>query len=96
MQTVWERWTSLDTKAKSREIAGYYERLAETLGYESVEELETEIKRGKRPEELFGASQWKLIGRKFLRNRAAIIGGIVIAIHFLFISRSCGCVLLHC
>ena len=47
MQTLWERWTSLDSKKKSREIVGHYEKLADTLGYKSAEELEQDIADGK-------------------------------------------------
>jgi peptide/nickel transport system permease protein len=83
VRTIWERWTSLDTRKKSREIAGYYEQLAGTLGYETEEELRADLESGKHPEEIFGASQWRLVWRKFIRNRAAIIGGIVIGLFYL-------------
>jgi len=83
MQTLWERWTSLDSKKKSREIVGHYEKLADTLGYKSAEELEQDIADGKLAESQYGLSQWRLIVRKFARNRAAIVGGVIILIYYL-------------
>jgi peptide/nickel transport system permease protein len=83
MQTIWERWTNLGIREKSSEVAGYYERLAETLAYESEEELRVDLKSGKPLDEIFGASQWRLMWRKFIKNRAAIIGAIVIALFYL-------------
>ncbi len=83
MQTIWERWTSLDSKKKSKEIVGQYEKLAETLGYQSAEELESDVEAGKVPETEYGLSQWRLIWKKFARNRAAIVGGVIIGIYYL-------------
>jgi peptide/nickel transport system permease protein len=83
METMWERWTSLDSKKKSKEIVGYYEQLAQTIGYESVEDLESDIAEDKVPETEYGQSQWRLILKKFLRNRAAIVGGVIIGIYYL-------------
>ena len=83
MRTIWEQWTDLDLKKKSREVAGYYESLAKTLGYDTEEELRVDLRTGKSLDEIFGASQWKLVWRKFMKNRAAIIGGVVIGLYYL-------------
>ncbi len=83
MQTMWEKWTSLDSRNKSREIVGYYEQLADKIGYESTEQLESDISEGKVAETEYGMSQWKLITKKFLRNRAAIVGGVIVILFYL-------------
>lgn len=72
---------SLESKAKSEQIAGYYEQLAEKLGYESAEELESDVAEGKIDETAYGLSQWRLIAKKFFRNRAAIVGGVIILLY---------------
>ena len=67
----------VDREQMSRQLAGYYEDLAETEGFLVDEELEVDPKTGKSLEEIFGASQWQLVWRKFLKNKAALVGGVV-------------------
>jgi peptide/nickel transport system permease protein len=72
----------VDREQMSRQLAGYYEELAETEGFLVDEELEVDPRTGKSIEEIFGASQWQLVWRKFLKNKAALVGGIVIALFY--------------
>ena len=41
------------------------------------------MERHKPLEEIYGASQWQLVWRKFLKNRAALIGGLIIVLYYL-------------
>ena len=68
-----------DTATRSQELFKLYERLKPT-----VEDEETRLVRtGKSLETIYGASQWRLMWRKFIRNKAAVMGGVVILLFYL-------------
>jgi peptide/nickel transport system permease protein len=54
----------------------YRQRPAEQVGEAQVEKLS--LKKGS----VYGASQWSLMWRKFKRNRAALIGGLVVLLFY--------------
>lgn len=66
----------MDTVTRSKEIYDLYEGLAK----KKIEEEERLIdpRTGKPVDDIFAASQWKLMWRKFIRNKMAIGGGVVI------------------
>jgi peptide/nickel transport system permease protein len=71
-----------DLETHSRELFELYEGLAGTgEGFEEPEPAETVTDRSL--EAIYAASQWKLMWRKFVRNRVAIVGGIVILLYYL-------------
>ena len=70
-----------DLTARSRELFGLYEGVADTAALE--EERVAELRKGKSLEAIYGASQWRLMWRKFVRNRVAVAGGIVIILFYL-------------
>ncbi len=68
-----------DIPAKSEELFKLYEGLGDT-----GEDLEPEDLAGQKSlEAIYAASQWQLIWRKFIRNKVAIVGGIVILLYYL-------------
>jgi peptide/nickel transport system permease protein len=68
-----------DITAKSEELFELYEGLSDT-----GEDLEPEdLASQKSLEAIYAASQWQLIWRKFIRNKVAILGGIVILLYYL-------------
>jgi len=68
-----------DIAAKSKELFKLYEGLSDTS-----EDLEPEDLAGQKSlEAIYAASQWQLIWRKFIRNKVAILGGIVILLYYL-------------
>jgi peptide/nickel transport system permease protein len=65
--------------AKSEELFRLYEGLGDT-----GEDLEPEDLAGQKSlEAIYAASQWQLMWRKFVRNKVAIAGGIVILLYYL-------------
>jgi peptide/nickel transport system permease protein len=69
-----------DLATKSQELYEMYEQLSG----EAYEEAEPEDEATLRSlEALYAASQWQLIWRKFVRNRVAILGGIIILLYYL-------------
>ena len=72
-----------DAATRSQELFKLYEGLADTG--EGVEEAAEPVDSvtGKSLEAIYAASQWRLMWRKFIRNRAAIGGGIVILLLYL-------------
>lgn len=67
-------------KQSSNDLRDLYRAIAEsqeasTLDAEIVQLTETEAK--------FAASQWSLIWRRFRRNKAAVIGGVVVLFYYL-------------
>lgn len=70
-----------DTTSQSEELFKLYA----TLGDVSDAEAEPEIdpRTGKPLEEIYGASQWRLIWRKFIRNKAAVGAAIIIILFYL-------------
>ena len=69
-----------DTESQSEELFKLYEAAADREFTE--EEPSIDPRTGKPLEEIYGASQWQLIWRKFIRNKAAVIGGIIILIFY--------------
>jgi peptide/nickel transport system permease protein len=73
-------WPMKDTATRSRELFELYEGVTDsTVEQEPAVDLRT----GKSLEEIYGASQWRLTWRKFIRNRAAVAGGVVIVLFYL-------------
>jgi peptide/nickel transport system permease protein len=70
-----------DLTIRSRELFGLYEGVADTAGLD--EERVAELRKGKSLEAIYGASQWRLMWRKFVRNKVAVAGGAVIVLFYL-------------
>jgi len=69
-----------DLATQSKELFKLYEGWStKDLGEEPTLDLRT----GRSLEDIYGASQWQLMWRKFIRNKAAMVGGIVILIFYL-------------
>jgi peptide/nickel transport system permease protein len=67
---------------KSQELFGLYEKLGEAD--EDVDQSQlTDLVAGKSLEAIYAASQWQLMWRKFIRNKVAIAGGIIILLFYL-------------
>ena len=71
-----------DTAIRSKELFELYEGVA-AAGKGFEEEPAVDPRTGRPLEEIYGASQWRLMWRKFIRNRAAIAGGVVILLFYL-------------
>jgi len=72
-----------DVATQSEALSKLYEGLADTgEGFEE-EEARVDPRTGKPLESVYGASQWWLMWRKFIRNKAAIVGGIIILLFYL-------------
>jgi peptide/nickel transport system permease protein len=68
-----------DKPGKSEELYKLYEGLGDTK-----EILDGGDQGGRKSlEDIFAASQWQLMWRKFIRNKMAILGGVVILIYYL-------------
>lgn len=68
-----------DTAAQSKELFRLYEGLAGTR-----EDLgPVDLAADRSLEAIYAASQWQLLWRKFIRNKVAIAGGIVILLYYL-------------
>jgi peptide/nickel transport system permease protein len=65
-----------DTVKKSEELFELYEELAD-------QRQEDELESDKSLEDIYAASQWRLMWRKFIRNKAAMGGGLVILLFYL-------------
>ena len=70
-----------DLVIRSEELFGLYEGVSGVLDLD--EERVVEERRVKSLEAIYGASQWQLIWRKFVRNRVAVAGGVVILLFYL-------------
>jgi peptide/nickel transport system permease protein len=67
-----------DTAARSEELFKLYEKAARAGDGFEEEEPAVDPRTGKSLEEIYGASQWRLMWRKFIRNRPATVGGVII------------------
>jgi peptide/nickel transport system permease protein len=67
---------------QSEELFKLYEKLPAT-DTAPEEEPAVDARTGRPLEEIYGASQWRLIWRKFRRNKAAVIGGMVTLLFYL-------------
>jgi peptide/nickel transport system permease protein len=73
-----------EIKAQRLELYATYEELSSTgVSYYEEEEPQIDPLTGKSLEAIYGASQWRLMWRKFTRNKAALGGGIVILLFYL-------------
>ena len=68
-----------DIATQSEKLFKLYEEPADTSEDFEPADLATE----KSLEAIYAASQWQLIWRKFIRNKVAIVGGIVILLYYL-------------
>ena len=71
-----------DRENSSQKLRELYESLPD-VGLALEAEPEVDPRTGKSLESIYGASQWRLIWRKFRRNKAALAGGIVILLFYL-------------
>jgi peptide/nickel transport system permease protein len=71
-----------DKETSSQELRELYQSLPD-VGLALEIEPEVDPRSGKSLESIYGASQWRLIWRKFKRNKAALAGGIVILLYYL-------------
>lgn len=69
-----------DLTTQSEKLFSLYEGVSGIVDLEDERPLE---KRAKSLEAIYGASQWRLMWRKFIRNRVAVIGGVVILLFYL-------------
>jgi peptide/nickel transport system permease protein len=68
-----------DLTTKSEELFELYEELGDVS-----EDLEPEDRTGQKSlESIYALSQWQLMWRKFIRNKVAILGGIVVLLYYL-------------
>jgi peptide/nickel transport system permease protein len=70
-----------DWTIRSQRLFGLYEGIADRA--DLAEERIAELREGKSLEAIYGASQWRLMWRKFIRNRVAVAGGAVIVLFYL-------------
>lgn len=77
-------WTGRDLERQSQELFRLYEQLPsvvrEDLDEAELAAAEVDEKRAAR---IYGASQWQLMWRKFIRNKVAIGGGVVVLLYYL-------------
>jgi peptide/nickel transport system permease protein len=71
-----------DRETSSQKLRELYESLPD-VGLALEAEPEVDPRTGKSLESIYGASQWRLIWRKFRRNKAALAGGLVILLYYL-------------
>ena len=69
-----------DLEAQSEKLFKLYEGVAGAIDLEDERVL---AKRARSLEAIYGASQWRLMWRKFVRNRVAVVGGAVILLFYL-------------
>ena len=69
-----------DLETKSQEMFALYEKLD---AISSLEEEAEDSSRIRSLEAIYGASQWRLMWRKFIRNRVAVMGGVAILLFYL-------------
>jgi peptide/nickel transport system permease protein len=73
----------MDSNIRSKEIFDLYEGIASRKGLLDVEDEAVDARTGKPLDKIFAASQWQLMWRKFVRNKMAIGGGIIILLLYL-------------
>jgi peptide/nickel transport system permease protein len=69
-----------DLTERSEKLFALYEGVAGTLDLGDERVLGKKVKS---LEAIYGASQWRLMWRKFIRNRVAVVGGIIILLFYL-------------
>ena len=84
MNEIKNTQTENELDARRVELYARYEELSSTgVSYYEEEEGQVDPRTGKSLEAIYGASQWRLMWRKFIRNKAALGGGIVILLFYL-------------
>jgi peptide/nickel transport system permease protein len=71
-----------DTVIQSEALFKLYEELADT-GEDFVGQVDNLSDTERSLEAIYAASQWRLMWRKFVRNRVAILGGIIVLLYYL-------------
>jgi peptide/nickel transport system permease protein len=66
-----------DLEKKSQELFRLYEKLDE-VDEEADQVQSTDLVAGRSLESIYAASQWRLMWRKFIRNKVAIAGGVIV------------------
>ena len=74
---------TLDLDAQFNELNQLYGGLTSSEKLLEGEEQRIDPRTGKSLEAIYGASQWKLMWRKFIRNKAALAGGVMILLFYL-------------
>lgn len=74
---------SHDLDQQFKELNALYEELAHSENLFQEEEQRIDPRTGKSLESIYGASQWRLMWRKFIRNKVALAGGVVIFLFYL-------------
>lgn len=76
--------TPANLAARSDELFDLYRELDRRLAQERyAEETVSQQEKQRADEERYALSQWRLMWRKFIRNRAAVTGGVVIVFFYL-------------
>ena len=70
-----------DLEKKSQELFRLYEKLDE-VDEEADQVQSTDLVAGKSLESIYAASQWRLMWRKFIRNKVAIAGGVIVLLFY--------------
>ena len=73
----------MDNSTRSQDIFDLYEGLAGRKGLLDNEEEAVDARTGKPVDKIFAASQYQLMWRKFIRNKAAMAGGVIIVLLYL-------------
>jgi peptide/nickel transport system permease protein len=73
----------MNSADRSQEIFSLYDGVAARGALVDTDESAVVLKGGKNADDIYAASQWRLMWRKFIRNKAAIGGGIVIILLYL-------------
>lgn len=68
---------------RSQEIFALYDGVAARTPHLDTDEAAVVLKGAKSADDIYAASQWRLMWRKFVRNKAAIGGGIVIVLLYI-------------
>ena len=76
--------TREDLARKSEELFDLYEQLPAVLREDLTGvDLEAAELDERKAQQIYGASQWQLMWRKFTRNRIALLGGLVVLLYYL-------------
>lgn len=73
----------MSTSVESQELYDLYRDLDARLQRERYAEIEEGISQKREDETKYSLSQWQLMWRKYVRNRAALVGGIIIVFFYL-------------
>jgi peptide/nickel transport system permease protein len=76
-------YSNKEIDARRQELYGRYDKLGGFGEIQYEEEPQVAALPDKSLESVYGASQWRLMWRKFIRNKAALGGGIIIILFYL-------------